>query len=111
MLTPFLQIIVPTSDVSFRVHAKGISDLIQLLPPDFYASGISHKLFVGIRPVLVHTFKPLRKYFRMLTRQILHAFETRTSTFLAADEWKSKPFALVPAVPLQVLMNEAIAIP
>ncbi|KAH7119193.1 N-terminal fungal transcription regulatory domain-containing protein [Dactylonectria macrodidyma] len=86
--------LLPTSNASSVVHAKGISDLIQLCRPDFYASGVPHKLFVGFRPIL-----------------ILNAFDTRTSTFLATDEWKIEPFRLVPAVPLQALMNEAIEIP
>lgn len=45
--------LLPTSSISCVVHAGGIAELIQLREPSFYTSGISHKLFVGFRPVLV----------------------------------------------------------
>ncbi|KXH31966.1 hypothetical protein CSIM01_02518 [Colletotrichum simmondsii] len=75
-------------------HARGIGELIQLRPPHFYASGTPHKLFVGFRPIL-----------------ILHAFDTRKSTFLGAPEWKAEPFRRVVEDPLQALLSEACAIP
>ncbi|KAK1713018.1 hypothetical protein BDP67DRAFT_403439 [Colletotrichum lupini] len=84
----------PTSSSAATVHARGISELIQLRPPQFYASGTPHKLFVGFRPIL-----------------ILHAFETRKSTFLGAPEWKEEPFRRIVEDPLQALLSEACAIP
>ncbi|CAI0645867.1 unnamed protein product [Colletotrichum noveboracense] len=84
----------PTSSSAATVHARGIEELIQLRPPQFYASGTPHKLFVGFRPIL-----------------ILHAFDTRTSTFLGAPEWKTEPFGGVVQDPLQTLLSEACAIP
>ncbi|KAI3549293.1 hypothetical protein CSPX01_02401 [Colletotrichum filicis] len=84
----------PTSSSAATVHARGIGELIQLRPPQFYASGTPHKLFVGFRPIL-----------------ILHAFETRKSTFLGAPEWKEEPFRRVVEDPLQALLSEACAIP
>ncbi|KAF4890689.1 hypothetical protein CGCF415_v011885 [Colletotrichum fructicola] len=84
----------PTSSSAATVHARGIGELIQLRPPQFYASGTPHKLFVGFRPIL-----------------ILHAFDTRKSTFLGAPEWKTEPFCGVVQDPLQILLSEACAIP
>ncbi|KAF4778324.1 hypothetical protein HER10_EVM0003112 [Colletotrichum scovillei] len=84
----------PTSSYAATVHARGIGELIQLRPPHFYASGTPHKLFVGFRPIL-----------------ILHAFDTRKSTFLGAPEWKEEPFRRVVQDPLQSLLSEACAIP
>ncbi|KAH9240611.1 hypothetical protein K456DRAFT_1758677 [Colletotrichum gloeosporioides 23] len=43
--------------------------------------------------------------------EILHAFDTRTSTFLGAPEWKTEPFGGVVQDPLQTLLSEACAIP
>lgn len=47
----------------------------------------------------------------MLISQILHAFDTRKSTFLGAPEWKEEPFRRVVQDPLQALLSEACAIP
>jgi hypothetical protein len=57
--------IMPTGPTSAIVHAKGIEDLMKLQKPCFYASGISHHLFVGFRPVLVS--KPLQVKCILLT--------------------------------------------
>ncbi|KAL3294851.1 n-terminal fungal transcription regulatory domain-containing protein, partial [Colletotrichum asianum] len=84
----------PTSSSAATVHARGIGELIQLRPPQFYASGTPHKLFVGFRPIL-----------------ILHAFDTQKSTFLGAPEWKAEPFRHVVEDTLQTLLSEACAIP
>ncbi|KZL79428.1 n-terminal fungal transcription regulatory domain-containing protein [Colletotrichum incanum] len=86
--------LLPTSSSGSLVHAKGISELIQLQPPSFYASGVSHRLFVGFRPLL-----------------ILHSLTCHTSTFLAASEWLQGPFSHVHATPMQELMNEASRVP
>ncbi|KAI3539241.1 hypothetical protein CABS03_12331 [Colletotrichum abscissum] len=43
--------------------------------------------------------------------EILHAFDTRKSTFLGAPEWKEEPFRRVVQDPLQALLSEACAIP
>ncbi|KAF4821120.1 hypothetical protein CGCSCA5_v003582 [Colletotrichum siamense] len=84
----------PTSSSAATVHARGIGELIQLRAPQFYASGTPHKLFVGFRPIL-----------------ILHAFDTRKSTFLGAPEWKAEPFRHIAEDPLQTLLSEACVIP
>lgn len=47
----------------------------------------------------------------VLTSQILHAFDTRKSTFLGAPEWKAEPFRHVVEDPLQTLLSEACSIP
>ncbi|KAH8800369.1 hypothetical protein F5884DRAFT_549580 [Xylogone sp. PMI_703] len=88
------EMLLPTSSVSSVVHAVGISELIQLQQPSFYAFGISHRLFTGFRPLLV-----------------LHAFATRTPTFLAVERWKIEPFCYIPVTPLQALFNDGSIIP
>ncbi|KAF3797949.1 hypothetical protein GCG54_00003848 [Colletotrichum gloeosporioides] len=94
----------PTSSSAATVHARGIGELIQLRPPQFYASGTPHKLFYGNT---VFIFMALS----VLISQILHAFDTRKSTFLGAPEWKTEPFRGVVQDPLQTLLSEACAIP
>ncbi|KZL76342.1 C6 zinc finger domain protein, partial [Colletotrichum tofieldiae] len=88
------QKLLPTTSSGSFVHAKGISDLIQLQAPSFYASGVSHRLFIGFRPLL-----------------ILHSLTCHTSTFLGASEWRQEPFSHIPATPIQELMNEASRVP
>ncbi|KAH8667685.1 hypothetical protein BGZ61DRAFT_461053 [Ilyonectria robusta] len=88
------EMMVPSAHAGYAVHGKGISDLIQLHGPQFYKSGISHKLFVGFRPLL-----------------IIDSFQTRTSSFLSGDEWKNEPFRIIPTTPLQALMNDASILP
>ncbi|KAH7123214.1 N-terminal fungal transcription regulatory domain-containing protein [Dactylonectria estremocensis] len=88
------EIMVPSSCTGRAVHANGIRDLIQLHGPQFYNSGISHKLFVGFRPLL-----------------ILDGFHTRKSSFLSSLDWRNEPFRIIPTTPLQELMNEASILP
>lgn len=88
------EMMVPSAHAGYALHGKGISDLIQLHRPQFYKSGISHKLFVGFRPLL-----------------IIDSFQTRTSSFLSSDEWKKEPFRIIPTTPLQALMNDASILP
>jgi hypothetical protein len=94
---------------ALQSHADGISRLIQLRRPEFYSSGIPHKLFVGFRPLLVRDILPCGIAY--LTVQIVHAFATRRSTFLASLVWKDKPFCVIPPTPLQALFNDASEIP
>lgn len=101
--------VLPTSSLSSAIHADGISRLIQLRCPEFYSSGIPHKLFVGFRPLLVREFLP--REIAYLTVQIVHAFATRRSTFLASLVWRDKPFCVIPATPLQALFSDASEIP
>jgi hypothetical protein len=83
--------------------------LLQLQQPDFYVSGIPHKLFVGFQPILVcSTINPDPT---LIITQILHAFLSRRPTFLSATPWKRMPFRRIPATPLGSLMNEASVIP
>ncbi|KAI8680393.1 Zn(2)-C6 fungal-type domain-containing protein [Fusarium keratoplasticum] len=83
------EMIMPTGSTSAIVHAKGIEDLMKLQKPCFYASGISHHLFVGFRPVLV-----------------LRAFFSRRKHFLSDPAWTSIPFEFYIPSPLQSLFTE-----
>ncbi|KAH7131061.1 N-terminal fungal transcription regulatory domain-containing protein [Dactylonectria macrodidyma] len=85
---------IPSSRIGRAVHANGIRALIQLHGPKFYDSGISHKLFVGFRPLL-----------------ILDGLHTRKSSFLSDLDWRNEPFRIIPTTPLQDLMNEASILP
>ncbi|KAF5003864.1 hypothetical protein FDECE_9612 [Fusarium decemcellulare] len=84
------EMIMPTSPESAIVHAKGMDDLMQLQGPAFYASGLSHHMFVGFRPVLV-----------------LQAFVSRRKHFLSEPRWTSIPYSIYAASPLQELFTEA----
>ncbi|KAH7276133.1 hypothetical protein B0J15DRAFT_531564 [Fusarium solani] len=85
------EMIMPTGPTSAIVHAKGIEDLMKLQKPCFYASGISHHLFVGFRPVLT---------------QVLQAFFSRRKHFLSDPAWTSIPFEFYIPSPLQSLFTE-----
>ncbi|KAI8686722.1 Zn(2)-C6 fungal-type domain-containing protein [Fusarium sp. Ph1] len=85
------EMIMPTNPTSAIVHAKGIEDLMKLQKPCFYASGISHHLFVGFRPVLT---------------QVLQAFFSRRKHFLSDPAWTSIPFEFYIPSPLQSLFTE-----
>nr|XP_036589609.1 uncharacterized protein CTRU02_00363 [Colletotrichum truncatum]KAF6801614.1 hypothetical protein CTRU02_00363 [Colletotrichum truncatum] len=50
----------PTTPNGAFVHAKGIDGLMRLQGPETYASGDSHQLFVGARPVLSPKEFPVR---------------------------------------------------
>lgn len=39
--------------MSWLVHVEGVSNMIQLSPPESFESGIEHTLFIGFRPLLV----------------------------------------------------------
>ncbi|CCF33275.1 hypothetical protein CH063_05494 [Colletotrichum higginsianum] len=88
------EMILPTSKAAAIVHAKGIGDVLKLQSPGFYTHGIGHKLFVGIRPVLV-----------------LHSFFSHELSFLAEDVWKHEPFSGQGAAPLQELFSIVVALP
>ena len=45
----------PTTLGSWMAHLHGFGQSMQLARPEFYASGIPHRLFVGVRPILVST--------------------------------------------------------
>lgn len=86
--------LLPISPVSWLVHVEGVSNMIQLSPPESFESGVEHTLFIGFRPLL-----------------ILKAFILRKATFFANDEWVEKPFQHHQAAPLQSLLSLAARIP
>ncbi|KAG7125763.1 hypothetical protein HYQ44_000803 [Verticillium longisporum] len=88
------EMVLPTSNSSAPIHAKGIGDLLQLHEPDFYSSGISHQLFVGFRPVM-----------------FIHVFMSRQKSFLAETQWLHAPFSESGAAPLQNLFSEMMNMP
>lgn len=49
----FADLFLSTSLDSWTAHLQGLGELIQLSRPEFYVSGITHRLFVGARPALV----------------------------------------------------------
>ncbi|KAE9367201.1 hypothetical protein N431DRAFT_429902 [Stipitochalara longipes BDJ] len=85
---------LPTSKYGWMAHLKGVGKILQLCGPDNYSTGVSYRLFLGIRHLL-----------------IFEAFQSRTSTFLEEEDWQTVPFSNYPALPLQSLLNHAALIP
>ncbi|KAH8659281.1 hypothetical protein BGZ60DRAFT_414955 [Tricladium varicosporioides] len=85
---------LPTSQEGKSAHLKGVGKVMQLSGPSKFVTGVPYQLFVGIRPLL-----------------LFDAFETRTSTFLAAEDWRTVPYSIYSATPLQSLLNLGAAIP
>ncbi|KAL2136172.1 hypothetical protein VTI74DRAFT_5225 [Chaetomium olivicolor] len=101
---------------SWTAHLQGLAELMQLSQPEFYASGIPHRLFVGARPALVGSpgSRVCRsREFRanLSSSQVVLAFFSRRSSFLAKEEWRTVPFRESSPSPVQALMSEAAAIP
>ncbi|EXL68133.1 hypothetical protein FOPG_15785 [Fusarium oxysporum f. sp. conglutinans race 2 54008] len=94
MCAALLEVSSPTSANSWLVHIQGVGELIRLSSPDLFGSGIQHKLFIGIRPLLV-----------------IQAFMSRKATFLAEEAWTSGPFQHHQLSPLQSLLSIAASIP
>jgi hypothetical protein len=49
----FAELFQPTSLGSWMAHLRGFGESMQLAKPKFFASGIPHRLFAGVRPILV----------------------------------------------------------
>ncbi|KAF2013480.1 hypothetical protein BU24DRAFT_313402, partial [Aaosphaeria arxii CBS 175.79] len=88
-----------TSPTNYMVHVKGITSLIHHGRPELYANGVLHRLFVGVRPILV------------CTHDVSSAMLNRTSTFLSTKIWRSEPFRNVPASSFQTLLSTASEVP
>lgn len=103
--------ILPTSNSSALIHAKGIGDLLQLQDPEFYSSGVGHQLFVGFRPVMASNTSWLDMILNANYRQIINFFLSRQHPFLAQTRWLEAPFSKSGADPLQNLFSEMINLP
>ncbi|KAH6877057.1 N-terminal fungal transcription regulatory domain-containing protein [Thelonectria olida] len=88
------ELILPTCNEGVEVHVKGIQGLMGLSSPERYASGDSHKLFAGFRPVL-----------------IVQSLISRRPNFVAQDQWNAAPFSQIPMNSLQAMMTKATALP
>ncbi|KAL2262299.1 hypothetical protein VTK26DRAFT_1803 [Humicola hyalothermophila] len=88
------ELFVPTRLDSWVAHLQGLGGLMELSRPEFYISGIPHRLFIGARPSL-----------------IVLSFLSRKSSFLARKEWTTIPFRETPPSPVHELMSEAAVIP
>ncbi|KAK6591631.1 hypothetical protein H4I95_12111 [Botrytis cinerea] len=88
------RVLSPIHPSSWLVHVEGVGKMFQLSPPDLFASGIEHTLFIGFRPLL-----------------ILRAFILRKATFLETNSWVQIPFRNHFASPLQSLLGVAACIP
>lgn len=42
-----------TSRDGWQAHIAGAGRLLQFAPPELYCTGVNHRLFIGIRPLLV----------------------------------------------------------
>ncbi|KAJ4263248.1 hypothetical protein NW764_016158 [Fusarium oxysporum] len=94
MCLTLTELMLGTGNGDWMVHIDGISAMFQHLGSTFFARGIPHELFTGFRPLLV--FK---------------AIISRSSSFLAEQQWVSGPFRDIPATPMQNLLTEAVALP
>jgi hypothetical protein len=47
------QLLLPTSTVSFAIHAEGIATVLQRFSPASYATGLPHRLFTSFQLVIV----------------------------------------------------------
>ncbi|KAG7409819.1 Uncharacterized protein Forpe1208_v010831 [Fusarium oxysporum f. sp. rapae] len=94
MCLALVEVLSPTSPDNWLVHMHGVSELIRLSPPELFSSGILHKLFIGIRPLMV-----------------IKALVFRKATFLAEEEWTTRPFQSHEPSPLQNLFSLAAAMP
>ncbi|KAK0718727.1 hypothetical protein B0T21DRAFT_295576, partial [Apiosordaria backusii] len=90
----FAELVLPSSLESWAAHLEGLGELMQTCEPRFFASGIAHRLFVGARPAL-----------------IVLRIQSRKSSFLAMEEWRTAPFSEIAPSAMQALMSEATAIP
>ncbi|KAF7915559.1 uncharacterized protein EAE97_012198 [Botrytis byssoidea] len=94
MCLALVEVLSPMHQSSWLIHVEGVSRMFQLSPPDIFASGVEHTLFIGFRPLL-----------------ILQAFILRKATFLAENSWVHTPFQNYHASQLQSLLRVAACIP
>ncbi|KAJ4127387.1 hypothetical protein NW765_017339 [Fusarium oxysporum] len=94
MCLTLTELMLGTENDAWMVHIDGISAMVQHQGSAFFAKGIPHRLFTGFRPLLV--FK---------------AIISRSSSFIAEQQWVSGPFRDIPATPMQNLLTEAVALP
>ncbi|KAM0146069.1 hypothetical protein ACHAQE_010931 [Botrytis cinerea] len=94
MCLALVEVLSPIHPSSWLVHVEGVGKMFQLSPPDLFASGIEHTLFIGFRPLL-----------------ILRAFILRKAIFLEKNSWVQIPFRNHFASPLQSLLGVAACIP
>ncbi|KAK4189034.1 hypothetical protein QBC35DRAFT_381125, partial [Podospora australis] len=90
----FAELILTTTLESWAAHLEGLGKLIQTCEPEYFSSGIPHRLFVGARPALV-----------------VLAIQSRKSSFLTLEQWKVVPFREIVPSSMQVLLGEAAMLP
>ncbi|KAF2738349.1 hypothetical protein EJ04DRAFT_62686 [Polyplosphaeria fusca] len=78
----------------FLSHASGFSALIEFCPPEWFTFNTFHFIYVGCRPILL--FKAIMQ---------------RRSTFLAQEEWVTKPFEAYPPAAMQQFISEMAILP
>lgn len=52
-LTVYAKVVFPTTKFSWSKHVTAVGNFIEQLGPGAFTTGILHKLFVGLRPLLV----------------------------------------------------------
>lgn len=53
MCLALTEVLSPTQESSWLVHVEGVSNMVHLMPPGSFASGIEHIMLMGFRPLLV----------------------------------------------------------
>ncbi|CAG9986673.1 unnamed protein product [Clonostachys byssicola] len=126
----------PVAPNSWFIHLRAISEVMQSCKPEVFSAGIPHKLFTGIRPLLVSLAQlpslvlyakaneskkggpsmALSSLFNfdsslIFFSQILEAMASEKATFLALDEWKTIPFQQNGPSSMQGFLSQAAIIP
>ncbi|KAJ4983482.1 hypothetical protein SVAN01_11045 [Stagonosporopsis vannaccii] len=78
----------------WMTHAKAVGDMMEGQGPISFGSGAMHTMFVGFRPLL-----------------LMGSILNRQGTFLARDEWTTKPFQGQPMSAMQLLLNRVCKLP
>ncbi|KAH7080607.1 hypothetical protein BKA63DRAFT_506770 [Paraphoma chrysanthemicola] len=87
-------IMIPDLGSGWATHVKGVGNWVKSLGPDSFSSGILRILFVGFRPLL-----------------LISSIYNRQTTFLAHEDWTTKPFDGKTISMMQQLLNRASKIP
>lgn len=114
VIIPICQLMFPTSSAGLFAHFAGFNALVKSYPPDLFSSDDFHEIFVGCRPILVSfmmfgSLAPGGGFDRI--GSFFHALDTRKSTFLTKDEWRTLQFRNHPPSDIQLLMSDTAMLP
>ncbi|GKZ58795.1 hypothetical protein AnigIFM49718_004633 [Aspergillus niger] len=94
MCLSLAEVMFPGPTEGLKMHINAVARILQANGPQRYQTGVSHRLFIGFRPLLM-----------------INAIQCRTPSFLGSDTWKMIPFAIFRPSPMQSLLSQAAALP